>query len=446
MIRAIVGSGGKTSFIKKMAAEYRKQGRKVFVTTSTHMFVEKDTLATENVDNILKELQTRGYVMAGTPCGEKIRALPYEVYEEVCKYADEVLIEADGSKHLPLKFPNKNEPVIYENVEEIIVVCGLHGLEKPASEVVHRLELAKIEMQIEDDEIIKASHVQELLKKGYLEPLREKYENKGDGWDEDDEDDGFLPWIEDPEDDSNRCYTGIPGRIVMAPGLRRLFEKTFSKEGQQNPETRPSMQEWYTELRHANDLTIKCGKCGNTYIMSNHDAKCPFCNNEERKPVYYCQIIDTFDLDMLIKRANKDIDQFNEDGDFAVENIEIEDISNNKTIGMRLIDSYDGTYYLYNYHTDDIPFSFQVEPTVEIKFDNGKITLTNKSMNDMHLRSKNTDYGAIISGGSKRLDELDGLVLSMPVLYGKKEHLSEDIVVIDDITLLRTRNIRFIKL
>ena len=178
MIRAIVGSGGKTSFIKKMAAEYRKQGRKVFVTTSTHMFVEKDTLATENVDNILKELQTRGYVMAGTPCGEKIRALPYEVYEEVCKYADEVLIEADGSKHLPLKFPNKNEPVIYENVEEIIVVCGLHGLEKPASEVVHRLELAKIEMQIEDDEIIKASHVQELLKKGYLEPLREKYENK----------------------------------------------------------------------------------------------------------------------------------------------------------------------------------------------------------------------------------------------------------------------------
>ena len=178
MIRAIVGSGGKTSFIKKMAAEYRKQGRKVFVTTSTHMFVEKDTLATENVDDILKELQTRGYVMAGTPCGEKIRALPYEVYEEVCKYADEVLIEADGSKHLPLKFPNKNEPVIYENVEEIIVVCGLHGLEKPASEVVHRLELAKIEMQIADDEIIKASHVQELLKKGYLEPLREKYENK----------------------------------------------------------------------------------------------------------------------------------------------------------------------------------------------------------------------------------------------------------------------------
>ena len=178
MIRAIVGAGGKTSLIKKLATEYRKQGRKVFVTTSTHMFVEEDTLATENVDNIVKELQTSGYVMAGSPCGEKIQALPYEVYEEICKYADEVLIEADGSKHMPLKFPNETEPVIYDNVEEIIVVCGLHGLERPASEVVHRLEMAKKEMQLADDEVVKPIHVQELLKKGYLEPLREKYENK----------------------------------------------------------------------------------------------------------------------------------------------------------------------------------------------------------------------------------------------------------------------------
>lgn len=178
MIRAIVGAGGKTSLIKKLATEYRNQGRKVFVTTSTHMFVEEDTLVTENVDNILNELEKSGYVMAGASCGKKIQALPKEVYEEVCKHADEVLIEADGSKHLPLKFPNETEPVIYDNVEEIIVVCGLHGLGKPAAEVIHRFELAKDNLNLIADEAVRPEQVQKLLEKGYVEPLREKYKNK----------------------------------------------------------------------------------------------------------------------------------------------------------------------------------------------------------------------------------------------------------------------------
>ena len=178
MIRAIVGAGGKTSLIKKMANEYREQGRKVFVTTSTHMFVETDTLVTEDVDAILQELESKGYVMAGSACGEKIKALPLEVYEEVCKHADEVLVEADGSKHLPLKFPNDTEPVIYDNVEEIIVVSGLQGLGKPAKEVVHRIELASRQIELLPEEFIQATHIQELLRKGYLGPLKEKYQNK----------------------------------------------------------------------------------------------------------------------------------------------------------------------------------------------------------------------------------------------------------------------------
>lgn len=178
MIRAIVGAGGKTSLIKRLTNEYRKQGRSVFVTTSTHMFVEADTLVTEDVDSIIYELKTKGYVMAGASCGEKIRALPKEVYEEVCRHADEVLVEADGSKHLPLKFPNETEPVIYDNVEEIIVVCGLHGLGKSAKEAVHRIELASRKTGISPEDVIRPTHIQELLRKGYLEPLKEKYQNK----------------------------------------------------------------------------------------------------------------------------------------------------------------------------------------------------------------------------------------------------------------------------
>lgn len=178
MIRAIVGAGGKTALIKRYAAEYLKQGFKVFVTTSTHMFIEEDTLLTDDADEIIRELEEKRYVMAGIKENSKIKSLSPETYSKVCKYADIVLIEADGSKHMPIKFPDTHEPVIYDNVDEIVVVCGLHALHKKAYEVAHRPDLVKKCLNITDDTVIDAVHIQKLVMKGYVEPLREKYPEK----------------------------------------------------------------------------------------------------------------------------------------------------------------------------------------------------------------------------------------------------------------------------
>ncbi len=178
MIRAVVGAGGKTGLIRKMAEDFRKKGKKVFVTTSTHMFIEEDTLLTNDADVIIKELEEKGYAMAGIPKGKKITGLSKETYEKVCEYTDEVLVEADGSRHLPLKFPRADEPVIYENVEEIIIVCGLHALGKQAKEAVHRLELAKDVLEVADDTIITPEHIQNFVRKGYVEKLKEAYPEK----------------------------------------------------------------------------------------------------------------------------------------------------------------------------------------------------------------------------------------------------------------------------
>ena len=43
MILAFVGSGGKTTLIKQMAEQFRRQGKSVLSTTTTHMFTEPDT-------------------------------------------------------------------------------------------------------------------------------------------------------------------------------------------------------------------------------------------------------------------------------------------------------------------------------------------------------------------------------------------------------------------
>lgn len=183
---AVVGSGGKTTYIKNEVKKYLKQGLKVFVTTSTHMAIEEDTVISDDADEIIQVMEENGYVMAGVRHGEKIQELSKETYARVFEHADIVLVEADGSKHMPIKFPADHEPVIYENVTEIVVVCGLHALGKPLKEVAHRLELVKKCLNGEerdisaicDDTIVTAHHVQKLVEKGYLEPMKEKHWDK----------------------------------------------------------------------------------------------------------------------------------------------------------------------------------------------------------------------------------------------------------------------------
>ena len=175
MIIAVVGSGGKTTLIKNLAKKYRSEGKTVLVTTTTHMFIEKDTLLTDDADTILRALEESGCAMAGIPAGIKFRSLSPETFRTVSKYADVVLVEADGSKHMPLKFPNATEPVIPEHADEIIVVWGPHGLGKPAREVCHRLELVLECLGIDGDTPITRDHVAILLEKGYLTPLRQRF-------------------------------------------------------------------------------------------------------------------------------------------------------------------------------------------------------------------------------------------------------------------------------
>ena len=50
-IIAVVGAGGKTTYIKNKAKEFLAQGKKVFVTTTTHMMKETDTCVSDDADN-----------------------------------------------------------------------------------------------------------------------------------------------------------------------------------------------------------------------------------------------------------------------------------------------------------------------------------------------------------------------------------------------------------
>ena len=178
MITAIVGAGGKTSLLHSLANKYLNEGKSVFITTTTHMLIEDDTLLTDDPEIIKSELAQKKYAMAGIKTGEKIKALSNTTYNDICKYADEVLVEADGAKHFPLKMPGENEPVIPDNVDRIIIVCGMHSLGKPAGEAIFRLDTVADTLGIASDDIVTPAIIQKIVNNCYIDKLMENYKDK----------------------------------------------------------------------------------------------------------------------------------------------------------------------------------------------------------------------------------------------------------------------------
>jgi serine/threonine protein kinase len=87
---------------------------------------------------------------------------------------------------------------------------------------------------------------------------------------------GYLPFIDDEQDDTNAAVSGLPRQLVATPGLRRLFQETFGA-GRTQPHRRPATAFWAMELAKAFDQSLNCPDCSMSYFAENH-YKCPYCN------------------------------------------------------------------------------------------------------------------------------------------------------------------------
>lgn len=214
---AVVGAGGKTTLVYRMAKQLRDDGFKVLLTTTTHMYREKDALVfpkeeaeeksteeqrdeeqrieerrlavrssqeaksqgklsqeTKPWKNCLEELNKRltqdGSCLAGSPCPkdpEKIESLPTEIFARSLQLADYILIEADGAKHHDAKYPSDTEPVIPSETDEVIIVMGLAAIGKPAGQVIFRYgEMAKY-LPVRPEDIVTFSLLKQIVDTAY---------------------------------------------------------------------------------------------------------------------------------------------------------------------------------------------------------------------------------------------------------------------------------------
>ncbi len=136
---SFVGGGGKTTLMDYWARLLAAKYNKVLVTTTTHLQMPPVSSFAMDSEEIHRIWDRSFYAVIGTAEGAKISTPNGRLLERAVNQADYVLIEADGSKHLPCKIPNETEPVIYEKTDLVVAVFGMSALGKPIKEVCFRL-------------------------------------------------------------------------------------------------------------------------------------------------------------------------------------------------------------------------------------------------------------------------------------------------------------------
>ena len=146
-ITAVIGGGGKTTLTLALARELSSRG-KVILCTSTHIFPpdELPLLLSPTVEQIRSALESQPGVCVGTP-GPEGKLSPtdisFSILKELCDF---VIVEADGSRHRPIKAHAAHEPAIPPGTDRVLCVLGADGFFQPMGQAVHRPELMQTDL------------------------------------------------------------------------------------------------------------------------------------------------------------------------------------------------------------------------------------------------------------------------------------------------------------
>lgn len=105
-----------------------------------------------------------------------------------------------------------------------------------------------------------------------------------DGFEDEDQEEkayaGYLPWVDDTDDESNSTAKGLPRQLVLTNKMKELFQKTFGG-GRTHFSKRPTIYHWPEALAQAADMTILCPNCSMSWFAENDGQQCPYCSSKK---------------------------------------------------------------------------------------------------------------------------------------------------------------------
>jgi probable selenium-dependent hydroxylase accessory protein YqeC len=153
---ALVGGGGKTTAMFRLAREIVERGEPVLTTSTTHIFAEQIELAPASVraadatrESVLAALDAHRHVLVigdtDTTTGRAGGVSP-DLFARLRVWCPRLCLlnEADGSRGRPFKAPARHEPAIPPETTLVVPVVGADVFGEPLdAEHVHRPELVQ---------------------------------------------------------------------------------------------------------------------------------------------------------------------------------------------------------------------------------------------------------------------------------------------------------------
>ncbi|MFC1817344.1 selenium cofactor biosynthesis protein YqeC [Thermodesulfobacteriota bacterium] len=145
---SLVGAGGKTSLMFRLARELSESGDSVLTTTTTKIFIptksqSKHVILSASSGDIIPKakqlLKINQHLSAAKKkinTQSKLKGFSPDIIDELwrSKLFQWILVEADGAQQKPLKAPGRYEPVIPACSHIVIGVVGLDCVNKPLGE------------------------------------------------------------------------------------------------------------------------------------------------------------------------------------------------------------------------------------------------------------------------------------------------------------------------
>lgn len=140
---SLIGGGGKTTLLYLLGLSLAQSGAAVLLTTTTHLgFPPPDGVpffSPASKEELCEAAEKGKAILAAFPALRgKVQGIPNEWFRPAMAAYDYILIEADGSRNLPLKWHHSHEPCIPPETELLIQLSGLSALGKRAEDVLHR--------------------------------------------------------------------------------------------------------------------------------------------------------------------------------------------------------------------------------------------------------------------------------------------------------------------
>jgi probable selenium-dependent hydroxylase accessory protein YqeC len=145
---SLVGAGGKTSLMFRLARELSREGKRVLTTTTTRIHaptVEQSpacilaVTAEEILERAAPALSRHRHITAAaglSPDPGKLEGLTPDTVDllRASQVFDWIIVEADGAAGRPLKAPAAHEPVVPSCSGWLVGVVGLRALGKPLTD------------------------------------------------------------------------------------------------------------------------------------------------------------------------------------------------------------------------------------------------------------------------------------------------------------------------